>query len=275
MLAGVVAATYVGIPIAHIHGGEVSGNVDEPVRHAITKLAHIHLAATKESAERIIRMGEEPWRVFVVGAPGLDSALTTELPKSKELSKKYNLDLSSPLVLVVQHSVVGEAEDAPGQIRETLDALVELGFQTVLVYPNADAGGRRMIKVISRYENYPFIKTFKSIPHEEYLGLMKIAKVMVGNSSSGIIEAPSFGLPTVNIGTRQRGRQRAENTIEVGYDNQEIKKAIQKALFDRKFRERVKHSKNPYGDGKAGKRIAKILSEIEINRELLEKRMTY
>jgi GDP/UDP-N,N'-diacetylbacillosamine 2-epimerase (hydrolysing) len=275
MLAGAVAATYVGIPVAHIHGGEVSGNVDEPVRHAITKLAHIHLAATKESAERIVRMGEEPWRVHVVGAPGLDSALSAELPKSKELAEKYNLDLSSPLVLVVQHSVVGEAEDAPSQIRETLDAIVKLGFQTVLIYPNADAGGRRMIKVINRYENYPFIKTFKSIPHEEYLGLMKIAKAMVGNSSSGIIEAPSFGLPTVNIGTRQRGRQRAENTIEVGYDNQEIKKAIQKALFDRKFRERVKHTKNPYGDGKAGKRIAKILSEIEINRELLEKRMTY
>jgi GDP/UDP-N,N'-diacetylbacillosamine 2-epimerase (hydrolysing) len=275
MLAGAVAATYASIPIAHTHGGEISGNVDEPARQAITKLAHIHLAATKESAERIIKMGEEPWRVHVVGAPGLDSALSADLPKPEELAKKYNLNLSEPLILAVQHSVVGEADEAPNQIRQTLNAIVELGFQTVLIYPNADAGGRRMIRIIEHYGSYPFIREFKSLPHEDYLGLMRFAKVIVGNSSSGIIEAPSFGLPAVNIGARQRGRQRAGNTIEVGYDCQEIKKAVQKAVFDKRFRERVKRLKNPYGDGKAGKRIARILDEVKINRELLEKRMTY
>jgi GDP/UDP-N,N'-diacetylbacillosamine 2-epimerase (hydrolysing) len=275
MLVGAVSATYMGIPVAHIHGGDISGNVDEPVRHAITKLAHIHFAATKESADRIIKMGEEPWRVHVVGAPGLDLILNEKMPEPRETAKKYGLDLSKPVLLVVQHSVVTEADDAPNQIRETLDAIVELGYQTILIYPNADAGGRRMIEVIRGYEKYPFIKTFRSLLHKEYLGLMKLASVMVGNSSSGIIEAPSFHLPVVNIGTRQRGRQRAENVIDVDYDKEEIKMAIRKALHDEEFKEKVKNCKNPYGDGKAGMRIANILSEVKIDKRLLEKRMTY
>lgn len=275
MLVGAVSSTYMGIPIAHIHGGDISGNVDEPVRHAITKLAHVHFAATKESADRIIKMGEEPWRVHVVGAPGLDLILNEKIPEPKETAAKYGFDSSKPVLLVVQHSVVTEADEAANQIRETLEAIKELGYQTALIYPNADAGGRRMIDVIRKYEKFPFIRTFRSVPHNEYLGLMKLASVMIGNSSSGIIEAPSFGLPVVNIGTRQMGRQRAENVIDVNYDKEEIKKAIQKALYDKAFGEKVKHCKNFYGVGKAGMRIAKVLSEIKINKRLLEKRMTY
>ena len=275
MLVGAVSATYMGIPIAHLHGGDISGNVDEPVRHAITKLAHIHFAATKESAERIIKMGEEPWRVHIVGAPGLDSILNETIPEPEEIAKKYTLDLSEPILLVVQHSVVAEADDAANQIHETLEAIVEIGRQTIIIYPNADAGGRRMIGVIQKYEKYPFIKTFRSIPRKEYLGLMKIARVMMGNSSSGIIEAPSFGLPVVNIGTRQMGRQRAENIIDVNYDKDAIKKAIEMALYDNVFREKVSCCRNFYGVGKAGAQIAKILSEVRIDKRLLEKRMTY
>lgn len=275
MLAGAIAATYMNILIAHIHGGEVSGNVDEPVRHAITKLAHIHFSATKESVNRIIKMGEDPSNVFVVGAPGLDTILNENLIGPAELSKKYNLDLSKPILLVVQHPVTTEVEDAPDQIRETLEALSELKYQTILIYPNADAGGRKMIEMIKKYEKYPFIKTFKSIPHKEYLSLMKIASVMVGNSSSGIIEAPSFGLPVINIGSRQEGRERAENVIDVDYDKEQIKTAIKKALYDKTFKEKVKNCKNPYGDGKAGARIADILSKIKIDKKLLQKRLTY
>jgi GDP/UDP-N,N'-diacetylbacillosamine 2-epimerase (hydrolysing) len=275
MLASAVAATYMGIPIAHIHGGDVSGNVDEPVRHTITKLAHIHFAATRESAKRIKRMGEEPWRIHVVGAPGLDPIQNGKVTELKEIAAKYRLDSSKPVLLVLQHSIVTEAEDAASQIRQTLEAIKELKFQTVLIYPNADAGSRRMIKVIKEYGKCQFLRTFKSISHEDYLGLMRLASVMVGNSSSGIIEAPSFGLPVVNIGTRQIGRQRAENVIDLGYDRDEIAKAVKKALFDQEFREKVKHCKNPYGDGKAGKRIVKVLSEIELGKKLLEKRMMY
>lgn len=275
MLAGAVSATYLGIPIAHIHGGEISGNIDEPVRHAITKLAHIHLAATNESAERIIRMGEEPWRVHVVGAPGLDLILNGTIPKAGKIAKKYKLDLTKPLILVIQHSVVTEVEEASNQIYETLEAIKKLGHQTVLIYPNADAGGRKMISIIKKYEDYSFLKTFPSIPHQQYIGLMKIANVLIGNSSSGLIEAPSIGLPVVNIGTRQMGRQRARNVIDVDYDKDAIIKAVQKVLHNQSTEYQRKAFKNPYGDGNAGKQIAKILSEVKINKSLLSKRMTY
>jgi UDP-N-acetylglucosamine 2-epimerase (non-hydrolysing)/GDP/UDP-N,N'-diacetylbacillosamine 2-epimerase (hydrolysing) len=275
MLAGAVAASYMGIPIAHLHGGEVSGSIDDSIRHAITKLAHIHFPATQRSAERIIKMGEDPSRVFVVGAPALDTILNEKLPEPAELSRKYGVDLSKPILLVLQHSVVTECEDAADQIKETLEAIVELKHQTILIYPNADAGGRRMVKVIKKYEKYPFIKSFKSLPYKDYLGLMSVASVMIGNSSSGIIEAPSFHLPVVNIGSRQNGRERSTNVIDVGYDRKKIIKAVEKALYDEEFRKNVRKCKNPYGDGKAGERIAKILAEIKITPELLQKKITY
>ncbi|MEM2963774.1 MAG: UDP-N-acetylglucosamine 2-epimerase [Candidatus Anstonellales archaeon] len=275
MLAGAVAASYAGVPIAHLHGGEVSGSIDDSVRHAITKLAHLHFPATQKSAKRIIKMGEEPSRVFVVGAPALDTILNEKLPSRAELSKKYGLDLSKPILLVVQHPVVTEADKAAYQIKETLDALVELNHQTILIYPNADAGGRRMIKMIKKYRKYPFLKCFKSIPFNDYLGLMSIASVMVGNSSSGIIEAPSFHLPVVNIGTRQAGRERSINVIDVGYNKKEILRAIKKALYDKKFLMKVKKCKNPYGDGKAAQRIVKVLAKIKITPSLLQKRIVY
>jgi UDP-hydrolysing UDP-N-acetyl-D-glucosamine 2-epimerase len=275
MLAGAIVGAYLNIPVAHLHGGDITSTVDEPSRHAITKLAHIHLPATENSAERIIKMGEDPSNVFVVGAPSLDSILNENLIEPTKLSEKYNLDLSKPILLVVQHPVTMAVNDAPDQIRKTLETILELKHQTVLIYPNADAGGRRMIEVIKEYEKYPFIKAFKSIPHKEYLSLMRIASVLIGNSSSGIIEAPSFGLPVVNIGSRQEGRQRAENVIDVDYNREQIKAAIKKALYDEDFKDKVKNCKSPYGDGKAGVRIADILSKIKTDKKLLQKRLTY
>jgi UDP-hydrolysing UDP-N-acetyl-D-glucosamine 2-epimerase len=220
-------------------------------------------------------MGEDPSRVFVVGAPSLDSILNEKLSDPVKLAKKYNINLSMPVLLVVQHPVVQEVDESPNQIRETLEAIVELKHQTILVYPNADAGGRRMIEVVKEYEKYPFIKVFKSINYEEYLALMKMASVMVGNSSSGIIEAPSFGLPVVNIGSRQDGRQRAKNVIDVNYCKEEIVAAIRRALYEEDFIKIVKKCKNPYGNGKASFKIVRILSRIEINKRLLQKKMTY
>lgn len=274
ILAAAIAATYMNLPIAHLHGGELSGSVDNLVRHAISKLAHIHFPATKGSAERLIKMGEDPERIFVVGAPALDTILSERLLSSAELSKKYGLDVSKPILLVLQHSVVTEANEAANQMKQTLDAIVGLKHQTVLIYPNADAGGRRMIKVIKRYGRYPFIKSFKNIPFVDYLSLMKVASVMIGNSSSGIIEAPSFHLPVVNIGTRQKGRERSTNVIDVNYDRRAITQAIKKALYDKKFRAKVKKCRNPYGDGNAAQRIVKVLSKTEITPKLLQKKIT-
>lgn len=270
-LAGAIAASCMNIVVAHIHGGEISGSVDESFRHAITKLAHLHFVATKKSKERIISMGEDPSRIFVVGAPGLDN-IESEIADREMVYKKYNLDKNEIKILLVQHPVVTEVENAENQIKETLDAIVDLKFKTIVVYPNADAGGRKIIKVIEEYaKNYDFIKPFKNIPRGEYLALMSAVDVMVGNSSSGIIEAPYFKLPVVNIGTRQKGRERTDNVIDVGYDKEEIKKAIKKALFDKNFRKKIKKCKNPYYKEKSAEKIVKTLERIKITKELLQK----
>ena len=271
MLGGAIVGAYSGIPVVHIHGGDLSFTVDEFIRHAITKLSHFHFPATKKSAARIIKMGEDPWRVSVVGAPGLDGILNTRLFSKRETAKKYKLDLASPVLLLVQHPAEGDKE----QIKETMEAIKEKGFQTVVIYPNADAGGREMIKTIEQYRKYPFIQIHKSLSRKNYLSLMNAASVMIGNSSSGIIESSAFHLPVINIGSRQKGRERAENVIDAGYDREQIKKAIQKALYDKKFGEKVKKCRNPYGNGKAGIKIGALLSKIKIDNKLLQKQIIY
>jgi GDP/UDP-N,N'-diacetylbacillosamine 2-epimerase (hydrolysing) len=276
-LAAAISGAYMNIPVAHIHGGDSSkGGLDESARHAITKFAHIHFPATQRSAERIIKMGEDEWRVHVVGSPALDAILNETLIPKKEIIEKFNIDTSKPLILLVQHSVTTEPDKAGEQMTETLEAVVHSGYPIILLYPNADAGGRAIIKVIKGYEQrYSLITTFKSLPRREYLSLLKIASVLVGNSSSGMIDAPSFGLPVVNIGGRQEGRERGDNVIDVGYNREEIITAIKKPLTDSKFLRVVKKCHNPYGDGKASPRIAEILSGMEITPELLQKKITY
>lgn len=273
MLGGAVVGAYLSIPTAHLHGGEITSTVDEYARHAITKLVNIHLPATKKSAGRIIKMGENADNVFVVGAPGLDPILGEKLVKPEKISAKYNLNLNEPIILLVQHPVTLESKKAISQARETLDAIVELENQTVIIYPNADAGGRKIIELIREYENYPFINTYKSIPSIDYLSLMNISSVIVGNSSSGIIEAPSFKLPAVNIGSRQEGRERASNVIDVDYDKEEIKNAINKAIYNKRFKDTLNKSINPYGDGKSGKRVTDILSKIKLDNKLMNKKL--
>lgn len=271
MLAGAIVGVYLSIPVAHIHGGEVTSTVDDFARHAITKLAHIHFAATEKSRERIIRMGEDPDRIFVVGAPGLDQIREESLLSKDELAERYKLDFSKPVILVVQHPVTLELESAKEQIRETLEAIASLQYQTVVIYPNADAGGRAMIETINEYTRYSFIKAFSSIQHRDYLSLLKEVSVLVGNSSSAIIEAPSFGLPVVNIGTRQMGRERAVNVIDTDYNRDSIKKCIERALLDTEFLNKAHKCKNPYGDGGASEKIISILAKININKNILTK----
>ncbi|MGM0405316.1 MAG: UDP-N-acetylglucosamine 2-epimerase [Thermoplasmatota archaeon] len=275
MLGGAVVGCYMSIPNVHLHGGEVTSTVDEMTRHAITKLSNIHLPATEKSAERIRRMGEDPEHIHIVGAPGLDSVLNEDLISEDELEKKYEIDLSEPLLMVVQHPVTMEVEEAGEQIKKTLEVIKGLKQQTILVYPNADAGGRKMIDEIKKFEDLSFISTYKSIPRKDYLSLLRNSDVLVGNSSSGIIEAPSFSLPVVNIGTRQRGRERATNVIDVGYDKKEIRKAIERCLNDENFKKEIKDINNPYGDGETAERVTDILSVVEIDDKLLQKELTF
>jgi len=271
MLAASVVGAYLGIPVVHIHGGEVSSTVDESSRHAITKLAHLHLPATSMAAKRIIRMGEEPWRVRVVGSPGLDAIKKERISSPAVLYRKYRLNSSLPVVLAIQHPVSVEIKRAARQMKDTLQALEELKCQAIVIYPNADAGGRAMIRVIKQYKNNPLIRAYKNIPRADYLGLMKIAAAMVGNSSSAIIEAPYFKLRAVNIGTRQFGRERAGNIIDANYGKENIKAALKKALRAG----RLKKCVSPYGRTGTAERIAAILATLRINEKLLQKRMSY
>jgi UDP-N-acetylglucosamine 2-epimerase (non-hydrolysing)/GDP/UDP-N,N'-diacetylbacillosamine 2-epimerase (hydrolysing) len=275
MLAAAVAANYQNIPVAHIHGGEVSGHVDGLLRHAITKLSHIHFAATKQAQERIIRLGEEPWRVTVSGAPALDRILKEKLPSKDELLKKYNLDRNKPIIILAEHPVLAESTEAGKQIEISLKAVTGFDVEIIVIYPNSDAGGKRMIKVINHCKNNK-LKIVKSLPHKDFLGLLKIATVMVGNSSSGIIEAPSFKLPVVNVGSRQEGREHGRNVIDVGYSVDEIKRAINKIIScDKIFEKKLKGCNNPYGDGKASEKIVRTLETIKIDGKLINKKITY
>ena len=275
MLGGAVVGCYLSIPNVHLHGGEITSTVDEMARHAITKLSNIHLPANERSAERIKKMGEDPRNIHVVGAPGLDSVLNQKRAPKDVLASKYSIDFSKPLISVVQHPVTMEVNRAREQIRTTLEVIKKLGYQTILVYPNADAGGRKMIEEIKKYEDLSFLSTYKNIPRKDYISLLSNSDVLVGNSSSGIIEAPSLGLPVVNIGTRQRGRERADNVIDVDYDQREIKEAIERCLFDDKFKKEIKYIDNPYGDGKTAERVSSILSNVKINEKLLQKKLTF
>ena len=265
MLAGAIVASYLQIPIAHIHGGDVSSTVDDSTRHAITKLANIHFPATEKSASRINQMGENPENIFVVGAPGLDSIIKCkDKIDDAYLKEKYNL--KKDFILVLQHPVSLEVDDSAFQISQTLDAVTSTDYQIILVYPNADAGGRAMINKIDEYE----VDAYKNIPHNDFIGLLGLASILIGNSSSGIIESSSFKLPVINIGTRQQGREKASNVVDVDYDCNEILDAIS-FVESNEFKDILNHCENPYGDGNASERICKILNDIKLDKELLNK----
>ncbi len=275
-LAAVIAASYMRIPVAHIHGGDVSkGGLDESARHAITKFANIHFPATELSAERIRMLGEDDWRIQVVGAPGLDPILHEEIISKSQLEDKLGFKLQHPTILVLQHSVTTMPDKAADQMKETLRAALALGKKIIVVYPNSDAGGRAIVEVIEQHNNQSDkIHLFKSLEHSIFLSLLKHVDVMVGNSSCAIIETSSFGLPVVNIGIRQDGRERAQNVIDVDHDYNEITTAIQKA-FSPDFKKTLQNCVNPYGGGNAGVKIADTLSKVETNLDLLQKQLSY
>jgi UDP-N-acetylglucosamine 2-epimerase (non-hydrolysing)/GDP/UDP-N,N'-diacetylbacillosamine 2-epimerase (hydrolysing) len=276
-LAAGVTAAHMNIPVAHIHGGDAMEGavIDDSIRHALTKFAHIHFPASEKSAERIRRLGEEPWRITTVGAPGLDDVLAGDYDDPEEVLIKYQLDSTVPLILIVQHPLTTEPLQAGDQMTTTLDALSDFSGQVVLIYPNADSGGKSMIEAIESHKMGGNVRTFQSLPRREYLGLMSVADVIVGNSSSGIIEAPSFGLPTVDIGPRQAGREHTGNALSVSHNETEIKNAINRALTDEDFQKEASRCENPYDSGGAASLIVQQLVDTNINKSLLQKQITY
>lgn len=284
-LAAVVAGSQMGIPVAHIEGGDITegGALDDYVRHAMTKLSHLHFTTNKEAAQRIARLGEEKWRIFNVGFSVVDLIKQKKFASAKEIQEKFFLDIKNPLIIFTQHSVTTEVESAVRQIRPSLEALkyfARKGARVIITYPNNDAGGRRVIAEIEKLSDYRNISVVSHLGRGVYHGILDLCAKMgrgvcVGNSSSGIKETPAFGCPFVNIGSRQDGRLRSTNVIDVSYDKAKIIKAIEKSLFDSHFRESCKKCSNPYGSGDSGKKIAEVLAQVEINKKLIQKKMAY
>jgi len=286
-LAAVVAGTQMGIPTAHIEGGDITegGALDDSVRHAMTKLAHLHFTTNEEAAERVRRLGEEPWRVHNVGFPALDLIAAGNFAAPEELAERYRLDPAKPVVIFTQHSVTTEFEQAAEQVRPALAAMKRLaaeGVQVILTYPNNDAGGKRIITEIAAVaaEGLANVQVHKSLGRRNYHGVLNLCGkagrgVYAGNSSSGIKETAIFGCPVVNIGTRQQGRLRADNVIDTGYDAEAIYAACRKGLFDEDWRAHCARVRNPYGSGNAGPRIAEVLATTPLTPALVQKKMTY
>lgn len=260
-LATTIAAAHMNIPVAHIQGGEVTGSIDESIRHAMSKFAHIHFPATEDAKQRLIRLGENPNYIFNVGCPSIDTIVQTPIIDKKILEKKFNIDFSKPIILLIQHPVTTESSESKKQVLNTIEVIKELGIQALVALPNNDAGSSDIIDAIksSGLSWYPSLST------EEFINVYRNIWAIVGNSSSGIHESSTFGIPAVNIGTRQQDRERADNVIDVTYDKDAIKAGIEKALYDTNFREHVKNTQNPYGIGNSAKTIVKNLKSISLD----------
>ncbi len=270
MLAGAIAALHLGIVCVHIHGGERSGTVDEPVRHAISKLCSYHLVATQESSERLIRMGEPPDRIHVTGAPGLDVLSMEASMLVDDCKQALDLPLDKAFILVSFHPVVQQAQDAYEQTRALLQAMHNTGLPVVWLEPNADAGSHEILRALDEISLPPGSHRVRHLSRPLFCTAMRHCAVMVGNSSAGIIEAASFGTPVVNVGDRQRLRERNFNVANVRADAASIQSAVDAALAHGKW-----PCDNRYGDGLAGPRIVQHLTTLPLNRSVLEKINSY
>lgn len=277
-MATAVAAAYMNIPLAHTMGGEVTGTIDESVRHAVTKLAHIHFPANPEAATRIEKMGEEKSAIYTVGCPRMDIVAEIAAKHKDAINKDLlshegvggQVDFTKPYLIVMQHPVTTEYGDGQRQIAETLQAVEELHMQTVVLWPNADAGSDDIARGIRRFREqrpHDYMRFYKNLPMEVFIPLMMHCACMIGNSSAAIREGAFLGTPAVNIGTRQLGRDHGQNVINTDYDHAAIKAAIEKQLA---------HGRYPadtlYGDGSAGNKIADVLATCPLS---VQKRITY
>ncbi len=275
-MATAIAASYLNIPLAHIQGGEITGNIDEIVRHAITKLAHYHFPSTEESRQRLLKMGEEEWRVINSGCPSIDTLVTQDLSlnRCRELIMHsgvgYPVDADKPYIVMIQHPVTSEYEEGYLQVMKTLDALENFEEQKLVLWPNIDAGSDKVSKGLRiyrrRHTNLPF-RFYKNFPPEIYNSIMANASCVVGNSSSFIRECSYLGTPAVIVGDRQQGREHGENVIYADYDTEDIKKAVSAQLTHGKYGE-----EHIFGDGHAGEKIADYLATVKLD---INKRMTY
>ena len=286
-LAAVIASSQMNIPTAHVEGGDLTegGALDDSVRHAMTKLSHLHFTTNQQASNRILAMGEESWRVHTVGFPAIDLIAEKNFAGQEEVLQKLNLDKSKPIILFTQHSVSTQFDKAGKQLYPSLEAIETLAnkdVQIIITYPNNDAGGKEIIQNLELFKlkKLPNVQIKRSLGLFFYHGVLGLARnseiriACVGNSSSGLKETPAFGCPTVNIGSRQEGRLRGGNVLDAIYDKIYILEAVQKCLYDDEFRLACKAVKNPYWIGDAGPKIANILSKVNLGSDLISKKMT-
>jgi len=269
-LAAAIVANYMDVRLIHLAGGDpVFLNSDDPVRFAISKLAHIHCAFAEEYAQNLIKVGEEDFRVTCSGNPSLDNIKKTKEVSLKQISDFLSVDITGgKYVVLIKHPLSSEKSDASEQMSITLEALEKFGsdhdYKIIGIYPNTDPGAYGILDVIDLYDNSQYIHFFKTLPHEIFINLIRNARALVGNSSMGILEAPFYGLPVVNIGNRQTGRLNAGNLVFVKHEIGEIVSNLEKACFDEGYRDHVKELKNPYGDGNSAERIKAFIDAVDL-----------
>jgi GDP/UDP-N,N'-diacetylbacillosamine 2-epimerase (hydrolysing) len=277
-LSTAIIGNYLDIPVAHVFGGDaVWRNADDPVRHAVSKMAHIHLTACAEHHDRLIQMGEHEFRTFNVGNPALDRIDSVSEMSRKELSNAIEFDITEgPFLILLQHPLSSERASAASQMQTTMDALRKLSIPTVAIHPNTDPGSEDMINVLHDFQDHNFISIYENFERELFVNLLRHATALVGNSSAGFLEAPFISLPAVNIGNRQSGRTNAGNVVYTDHNAHEIAEAIKRLTDDTQRAELLEQTDSTYyGNGNSGPRIADVLTEIDIGDELLIKSNRY
>lgn len=274
VLATALAAVTQRIPIAHLQGGDVSGNVDEVMRHAVTKLAHLHFPSTEASSARIRAMGEEEWRVKTVGDNHVDMIVAGNYTEEKIVRKRYHIPEGEKPFVLLLHPETTRVRDGYKDACTVFNAVLAQGRRTLVVYPCSDHGYEEIVQAIEEVRDIPGVSVHQNIEAHDFWGLLAIADGLIGNSSAGLIETPYFRIPAINIGERQKGREHADNLIHCSYDPDELNESLYKMLHDPAFAEQVKKCSQPFGDGYAYKRIVDTLVKVELGSNLLDKRIT-
>ena len=267
-LAAAIVGAHMNILVAHLEGGEISGTIDESIRHATTKFSHIHFVTHAEAKQRLIRMGENPKFIHNVGNPSLDSIKIFKKINSDKLEKEFSIDLTKPFFLILQHTVTSEINKIDLHFEKTIDAIRDLNVQSIFINGNADAGSKKINNLIKKSK----IKQYDSLTFEKFINLLSLCTALVGNSSSGIMEAPFLKIPSINIGTRQTGRLHTSSVIDVSYNKRDIKNALKKILYDKNFQKNLRKTKSLYGNGTASKKLIKILESIDLQKVPIQKR---